>query len=231
MQPASGPVQLLGLSEQVAEWLRDQILSGRLHDGDRIIERDVAAQLAVSRGPIRDALRQLQTEGLVHWLPRRGARVATLTRKDAIEVIAIRQALEPVAVRFLLDRHDRSLLDPLQDCLTRIEQASRKRDWSALVTLDMEFHELVFRQAGSAWLERVWEGLRIPLLQTFRLHRQFYDSGADVLRSHQRLLDQLASGDLQAAEEATRAHAVDLRDQLLEHMRQLETTPADLKEQ
>jgi DNA-binding GntR family transcriptional regulator len=226
MDPASGPVQFLGLSEQVAGWLRDQILSGHLRDGDRIVERDVAAQLGVSRGPIRDALRQLQAEGLVHWLPRRGARVATLTRKDAVEVIAIRQALEPIAVRFLLQRRDPRLFDPFRDCLARLEQASGKGDWSALVTLDMEFHELTYRQAGSVRLERLWEGLRIPLLQTFRLHRQFYASGADVLRSHQELLDQLTRGDPQAAEAAARDHVVDLRDQLLEHMRQLEAADA-----
>lgn len=211
----SGPIEYGSLADVVAARLRDAILAGRLSDGDHIVERDIAAELQVSRGPIRDALRQLEREGLVVLLPRRGARVATLTPDEALEVIALRQAVEPVAVRFLIERGEPALLEPLEACVERLRAAARSDDWSALVLLDMAFHEEIYRQAGRRHLLRIWESLRAPLLQTFRIHREFYDSGEAVHRSHRTLLDEIASFDLERAQRAVAAHVVDLRPQLL----------------
>ncbi|WP_049557550.1 GntR family transcriptional regulator [Nonomuraea sp. SBT364] len=211
-------ITFTGLGGEVTGRLREDILAGRYRDGDHLTERDLAEKFGLSRGPIRDALRQLQGEGLVHLIPRRGARVATLSKTDAAHVIEIRQALEPVAVRFLLAHRDPGHLAALNDILREMDKASRDDDWAALVTIDMEFHETIFRLAGSPLLMRTWEGLRVPLLQTFRMHRQFYESGAQVYRTHRQFFDALASGDLGRAEQSAREHVVDLRDDLLEHL-------------
>ena len=214
----ASPIRYDGLVGEVTARLRDAILEGRLSDGERIVERDLAEQLGVSRGPIRDAFKQLEHEGLVVVLPRRGARVATLTAEDAVEVLALRKALEPLAVEMLIGRGDPRLLEPLKQTLKRLRAAGSEGAWSALVSLDMEFHETVFRQAGSKRLLRIWESLRVPLLHTFRIHREFYDSGQAVYRSHKRLYDDIASGDVARATEASREHVVDLRPQLLERL-------------
>jgi len=219
---AGGPLEYSGLAGGVATRLRDAILSGRLQDGDRIVERDVAAELQISRGPIRDALKQLEHEGLVELLPRRGARVATLTAQEATEVLAIRSALEPLAVEMMLERGDSELLAPLEECVKRLRAASNEGQWSALVSLDMEFHEMIFRQSGGKRLVRIWEFLRAPLLQTFRIHREFYDSGRTVYRSHRKLLDEIASGDVGRARAAAREHVLDLQPQLLRRLREQE---------
>lgn len=212
------PVNYPSLAGEVAQRLRDAILEGRFADGERIVERDLAEQLGVSRGPIRDALKRLEHEGLVELLPRRGARVATLTPEDAAEVLAVRAALEPLAVRALLERGDPGLLEPLSECLERLRVASEASDWPALVSLDMEFHELVFRQAGGRSLLRVWDALRIPLLQTFRIHREFYDFGSTIYERHRKLYEQLASGDVDGAMQATRQHVLDHQPQLVERL-------------
>jgi DNA-binding GntR family transcriptional regulator len=214
---SEGPIRYEGLGGEVTARLRNAILSGRFKDGERIIERDVSAELGVSRGPIRDALRQLEHEGLVVLLPRRGARVASLTSDDAIEVLAIRGALEPAAVEILLGRDDPDRFAPLEDCVDRLRLASKSTDWPALVSLDMEFHELVFHQAGRRFI-RIWELLRVPLLQTFRIHREFYDSGRTVYRGHRQLLDDIESGDVARARAAVTEHVVELRPQLLERL-------------
>jgi DNA-binding GntR family transcriptional regulator len=214
----SGPVDFRGLADEVAGRLRAAILDGRLQDGERIVERDLAEQLGVSRGPIRDALKLLEHEGLVVLLPRRGASVATLTAEDAAEVLQIRAALEPIAVEELLRREDPQLLAPLKTCLEQLRAASEAGDWSGLVSLDMEFHELVFRQSGRPRLLRIWESLRIPLLQTFRVHREFFDSGATIYERHAALYVELARGDVERATAATRKHVLDLRPQLFERL-------------
>jgi len=85
---------LRGLLDEVAARIRARIFSGELHDGQRIIERDLAAEMGTSRGPIRDALRILEGEGLVITAPRRGTHVASLTTADALEILAIREAVK-----------------------------------------------------------------------------------------------------------------------------------------
>lgn len=204
-----------GLGDSVAKKLRDDVLSGRYKAGERIVEREVAEQLGLSRGPIRDALRQLHNEGLVTIAPRRGARVASLSREDTAQTIEIRAALEPLAVKFMFESNATAPFVELEACLERLAEASAGGDWSGLVELDMKFHETVFDLSGSPLLRRMWDSMRIPLLQTFRMHRSFYDSGDQVVRSHRLLLDDLSSGDLERAQAASREHVVERRDQLL----------------
>jgi DNA-binding GntR family transcriptional regulator len=211
-------ITFTGLGGEVTERLRDDILGGRYGDGDHLPERDIAEEFGVSRGPVRDALRQLELEGLVQVLPRRGARVATLTRTEAAQVIEIRQALEPVAVRFLLANNNPDRLKVLEAVLEQMAQASEEEHWANLVALDMEFHATIYKLADSQMLVRLWETLRSPLLQTFRMHRQFYDSSSQVYQTHRKLFDAIASGDLAKAESAAADHVVDLRDYLLQHL-------------
>src|SRR5450755_586736 len=114
-----------GLLDEVAARIRARIFSGELRDGQRIVERDLAAEMGTSRGPIRDALRMLEQEGLVITTPRRGTRVASLTTADAREILAIREALEPVAVSFLHERNEPEHFARLQAVVDRLEFAAR----------------------------------------------------------------------------------------------------------
>jgi DNA-binding GntR family transcriptional regulator len=214
-----GPIDFGGLSEVVSNRLRQAILSGQLKDGQRVVERTIAAELGVSRGPIRDALKTLEAEGLVALSPRRGARIATLTIEDAAECIAIREGIEPIAVRFLIGNSASRGLEALENVVYKLDEAATRDDWSGVVLLDMEFHEAIYRHAGQRRLQRIWDGLRAPLLQTFRLHRQFYSSITEVPFRHRQLLDTIRRGSLVEAEAAIRAHVIEFRPQLLAAMK------------
>src|ERR1019366_5174627 len=133
-----------GLLDEVGARIRTRIFSGELRDGQRIVERDLAAEMGTSRGPIRDALRVLEQEGLVITSPRRGTRVASLTTADALEILAIREALEPVAVRFLLEQNDPEHFVRLQAVVDRLDLPARANDWNLAIKLDLEFHGLIF---------------------------------------------------------------------------------------
>jgi DNA-binding GntR family transcriptional regulator len=218
---SGGRIDFGGLSEVVSERLRQAILSGQLKDGQRVVERAIAAELGVSRGPIRDALKTLESEGLVELSPRRGARIATLTIEDAAECIAIREGIEPIAVRFLMQDGAAGGLEALERAVHNLADAAGRGDWSGAVLLDMEYHELIYRYAGQRRLQRIWDGLRAPLLQTFRLHRQFYSSITEVPERHRQLLDIIRGGSLEEAEAATRAHVIEFRPQLLAAMRSM----------
>ena len=89
----------LSSPEQVAETLLDGIKGGRFVPGQRLIEADLTAELGVSRGPVREALKHLAAEGLIHLIPHRGAYIRKLTRRQAIDILVIQETLTALAAR------------------------------------------------------------------------------------------------------------------------------------
>lgn len=108
------PVRPPKLWEAVLERLRDAILSGRLGPGTKLIETDLAERFGTSRGPVRQAIRELMGAGLVVELPRRGTVVSTMTARDLAEVYAIREALEIGAGKVAINRASESKLAALE---------------------------------------------------------------------------------------------------------------------
>jgi DNA-binding GntR family transcriptional regulator len=207
-----------GLSADVVAVLRRAILSGELGGGQRIIERDLASQLGLSRGPIRDALKALELEGLVEIAPRRGARVASVTRQDIHEIVLLRVAVEPAAVQLLLERGDPSLLAPVSDALEELRRAAEAEDWAAVNAADVVLHGRLYELSGSRRLLRLWESMRAPLLQAFQHHQHVYPEPESVVRSHEALLAALRTGDVAHAQETVRAHVLDLAQEVVQRL-------------
>ncbi|MGH3098814.1 MAG: GntR family transcriptional regulator [Streptosporangiales bacterium] len=204
-----------GLGDAVTRHLRDAILSGTLGDGQRIVERDIAEELGVSRGPVRDALRQLEAEGLVVSTPRRGSRVASLKPDDGREIMTLRTVLEPLTVSFLLETEDAQPFESLHEILDRLRAACERDDWSQAVLLDFALHRQMYVLSGQRRLLRVWDDLAPPLLHIFRLNRHLYDEIGQVYRNHAALLETIESGDPAAADRAIRHHVTQFQPQLL----------------
>jgi DNA-binding GntR family transcriptional regulator len=135
--------------------LRHWVLAGRLKPGDQLVQENLAAELGVSVVPIREALKTMQSEGLLRYEPHRGFFVVELSRDELIELCVIRSALESMAVdRGLptLSAGDIKAMDALAD---RMETAASAGDVVQLIQLDREFHFTVFRAAGMPHLERI----------------------------------------------------------------------------
>lgn len=207
-----------GLGDAAADRIRDLILSGTLRDGDRLVERDLAERLGISRGPVRDALRRLDAEGLVVLLPRRGARVATLTAADGEEIIALRAATEPLAVRALATAEPAGYAADLQRIVDDLFTACDAGDWSGAVRHDFALHRRIHELSGRRRLLHTWETISAPLLHIFRLSRDLYPAIGDIATSHQALLDDVVSGDPARAETAARAHVTRFGPELLRRM-------------
>lgn len=133
------------LWEGVAESLRAAIVSGAIPAGSSLVEADLADRFGVSRGPIRDALRDLSREGLVVDLPRRGTIVSTLTFSDTRDVYAVREGLEAVGARLAIERASEADLSRLRSAVVAMEAAwDRRVDYAESLLADLEFHrELV----------------------------------------------------------------------------------------
>lgn len=200
--------------------IRDRILNGYLQSGDRLAEAKLAEQLSVSRGPVREALKQLSAEGLVREEPRRGSFVAALTPLDIRDVYDLRAAIEPRAARLIVNAGDAAAIDTLRRKFSRIHQAAGSGNARQVVKADYAFHEAICRLSGNRRLLEVF--LRhASLLQAFlRIDESFYKASMDIAEQHLELLEALESLDATLAEQRLVQHLEESRDRLLDHVAQ-----------
>jgi DNA-binding GntR family transcriptional regulator len=191
------------LRDQITDRIRDEILCGKLGEGEPLRETRLAEQYRVSRGPIRDAILQLANEGLVEAEPNRGARVSRVWNADVRPVmVKIRLDLESFALRQMLSRGAKLDLSPLRENLRHFELACRDKDLPAVVRLDMEFHRLILRAAEQPGIESVWlpvmGGMRLP----YSRHKTLLESYAE----HKAIVAAIESRRIRAALAALKAN-------------------------
>jgi DNA-binding GntR family transcriptional regulator len=145
----------LTLSQRVYEHLREEILSDRLPPGTELSEVALSTELAISRGPIREAMGRLAAEGLINVRPRRRAEVRSLTPQELIDAYEVREALEVLAVRLAVPRvseADLARLDQLVDQMAEHAKANAIGDFFAV---NVEFHETLCQLSGNSKLQEV----------------------------------------------------------------------------
>jgi GntR family transcriptional regulator, gluconate operon transcriptional repressor len=149
--------------ERVRDTMRDAILSGDLEPGERLREIPLAARFGVSRGPVREAIRALESEGLVIREPRIGSMVLPIDDRAADELYSLRALIEPFAARRALERHPGSLVARLADAVAQMRAATAAVGRMGLVDPDLEFHTAFFVNADHERLLRLWETMKGPL--------------------------------------------------------------------
>lgn len=147
------------LREQVVSILRKRILRGEIEPGDRIIEADLAEELDISRGPVREALRQIEQEGLIVCPSNKGCSVKNLSAEDAWEIYLLRANLEILAVK-LIDGifNDKTFID-MGQIVDEMIDAANKEDLNKLAELDQDFHSLIVLEANKERLYDMWSSL------------------------------------------------------------------------
>jgi DNA-binding GntR family transcriptional regulator len=189
----------------VVHELRERILSHDLRPGQRLVERTLSAQLEVSRIPLREAILQLQTEGLVEVRPRHGAVVATVPEQEIEDFFAVREALEPLAARLAAMRADDAALADLR--------ARRQDEISALASGDLDvlerataaFHAAIVDAANSSLLASVMRPLRTRARWQTGIDREL---GLRALSDeHEQLYRAIAAHDAETAARLGQLHA------------------------
>jgi DNA-binding GntR family transcriptional regulator len=193
------------LKAHLVERLRDSIVSGVYKPGARLNESKLARQFSVSRIPVREALMQLQEQGLVMNHPRRGMFVNTLSDEDTQKINSVRIVLESEAIKLC-----RAKLNPEMD--TRLEQIVRRMEaWnpgSELdgAALDLEFHRTVWSYSGNTWLEKCLNSLVPAVMAHHALEGISHELVRWRLNHHRSLLDVIQGNSRQTAEEALLVH-------------------------
>jgi DNA-binding GntR family transcriptional regulator len=140
------------LRRQVLDELRQSIIAGRLLPGARVVERELIAMLGVSRTVIREALRQLESEGLVAIIPNKGPIVRELTLDEARDLYTIRAVLEGLAARLFVEKADERQIEKLERALAAIGDAYRGGHPEVILDTKNRFYDALFEGAGSETL-------------------------------------------------------------------------------
>lgn len=205
------------LRQMVTRYLRSAIYDGRLPPGAAIRQEAVARELGTSRIPVREALRQLEAEGLVTIVPHSGARVATLDFAECLEIYRIRERLEPLAFADSVGRLSAEQLSGLRRLCAEIEASAG--DHKAWIDVDRRFHLGCYAGSRSARLQRMivefWyatQKYRRLLVQT--LTEPDYEA---YHGEHRLMVNALESGNASAGEALVRMHIERSRMKLCEH--------------
>jgi DNA-binding GntR family transcriptional regulator len=201
------------LWELVVDRLRQDILDGMLAPGVRLAEPDLAERFGTSRGPIREALRELARLGLAVDRPRVGTFVSTMTETDLEEVFVVREALEVAAARLALEKAGAGELHRLAVALESLEAAYADPSQDRMIALaqDIEFHRAIFELAGNPKLLSVFEDFAAQTLHLFRQNVERYGRAPEpaeppAVGSHPAIFEAFAAQDAEGLETAIKAH-------------------------
>jgi DNA-binding GntR family transcriptional regulator len=174
--------------ERVIGVLREEIMLGKLVDGDRLIEDQIARRLETSRGPVREALRQLEHEGLVVSYPYRGATVLGVSDEEVQHVlIPIRLTLERFCFLKALERMTDADFAELAKEVWLMGEAARSDDLMAAVEADIRFHEFVLSHSGQQHSAQLWGAIAPRIRAYFFRYGRVSDLGR-IAREHNELL-------------------------------------------
>ncbi len=195
------------LVDAAYDQIRRRILDNVWPPGHRALEQEVALELGMSRTPVREALLQLQNEGLVEVIPRHGVRVLPVSPTDMREIYEILTALECMAAELLARKKpDDADLQPLVDATDAMDAALKAEDLDAWARADERFHAQLLELAGNRQLQATvlnyWDRAHRARMFSLRLR----PAPVDSTREHMQLVDRLRAGDPEGAARVNRAH-------------------------
>ncbi|HBI83224.1 MAG TPA: GntR family transcriptional regulator [Alcaligenaceae bacterium] len=203
--------------DNIVSLIKDQILDGRLAPGQRLISTDLVEQLGVSRGPLREAFRQLDAEGLIDVEPNRGAIVRRLGADEVKNLYEIRIALEGFAARLAAEKiNEGDNRAFLEDVLHRGRRHRKDPVFSAFVNDNREFHQAIVHLCGNPELGKLIDKYQQPVFM-IQLRQIIGTSQviAHALDEHEKIAEGILSGSPEAAYLAMREHLIHSSEQIL----------------
>jgi DNA-binding GntR family transcriptional regulator len=210
------PIARRTVADEVASRLRARILAGSLPEGAALRQDAIAGELGVSRIPVREALAQLEAEGLVRLEPHRGAFVTELSMDDVSELFELRVAIEPLILRQAIPRMQPADLDGAQVAADAFQAALAKGDRDRWGELNWHFHEALYRPAERPRMLRLLHELNNSTARCVRLHLGISGAVQRAGADHLELIRHCRSGRVAAAVELLTRHIEAAGQELLE---------------
>ena len=206
--------------ELVYQKLRENILNGHYKHGDELRETAVGKEIGVSRTPVREALRQLELEGLVVMIPRRGAQVANITEKDLNDVLEVRMALENLSIENACARMTEEQLDDLWKAAKNFEDTMAEGNLVKLAEADVTFHEVIYKSSDNRRLNQVLNNLREQIYRYRVEYLKDEETRNLLVKEHEEIYEAIKNRDLKKAKEISYQHIENQREAIIRSIRE-----------
>ena len=194
------------LSKSIFNLLRTRILNDEYDKGDKLNELALSKELHISRTPVREALKELESEGLVESIPNRGVFVKGFSPRDIDDLFEIRVMLEGLSIRLAIERMDEAHLKHIQEIFELMEYYTYKQNFEKINQLNIEFHEAIYSATQSQYLEQLLSDVHFYVSVTSRHSIMRYERLETALAEHKEILDVIIKGDKQQAVKVIQNH-------------------------
>jgi GntR family transcriptional regulator of gluconate operon len=210
------PLPTSSRRQQIVDVLRDEIITGVRAPGEQLKQDQISADFAVSPGPVREALRQLESEGLAEHFPNRGVFVTDVATEDLLELLLpVRVAIERYAVPLAAEALRTDHLDQLQNLIDEMDLGAQRGDLARINELDVRFHEITVEASGSRHALQLWRSVQPRIrAQIYRLAPR-HAALTEIPAEHRELLEAIKTNDPDSLRDAVEQHIIGTAMQLL----------------
>ena len=204
----------LSLRGRVFHKLRDDILRGKYKRHDELREAAIGEELGVSRTPVREALRQLELEGLVEIKPNKGAYVTGISCKDVLDIFLIRTRLEGLAARLAAEHISDDEIEEMEETIILAEFNLKKMKQNQVVELDSRFHEILYKASGSRILNHTLSDYHKYVQLARKISVNTKERAEESVKEHKAILEAIRNHDADLAEQLANEHIFHVVDNL-----------------
>lgn len=198
--------EYLPLRDVVFRTLRQEILTGELKPGERLMEIHLANRLGVSRTPIREAIRILELEGLVTMTPRRGAEVANITEKNLRDVLEVRRVLDALAASLACDRITDEEKEQLRAACDTFAKATETKNVTTIARADVALHDIIIKAAGNERLAQIVGNLSEQMYRYRFEYIKDVSKHQSLIEEHRIIYESIIKQDKETAAKAVKMH-------------------------
>lgn len=212
------------LREKILETIRDAILKGTMKPGERVSEPELAERFGISRTPIREAFRQLESEGYLEVIPRKGAIVASLSERDIEEFYAIKIILEGFAAKMAAENLTEKDIERLESINERLQKIAEEGDVKNFFRVHNEFHDLFIKAAGN---DKLYEMINQLVMRFKRLRLASLSQPGRMeisVEEHRNMIEAFKNHDGERADSLVRHAATIGAGVLIQSMNEAENT-------
>ncbi|MCI9638897.1 GntR family transcriptional regulator [Anaerotruncus sp. 80] len=194
------------LSTNLYTELQEDVLTGKLKPGEKLTEQKICNEYKVSRTPVREALRQLEMDGLIENIPNRGAFVLGLSTQDLEDMFTLRKDYEIQAVRWAIERITEEEMQELEETFEFMEFYTMKNDINKMININTAFHQIIYMATHNRMLKQI-----LSSYQTYLKHcspSNYYAPSYlnDVLLEHRTIFEAFKAGDIEGGALAMKEH-------------------------
>ena len=203
---SDGPKSNMPISNNLYGQLQKDILTGKLKKGQKLTEQAICEEYNVSRTPVREALRQLENEGLVENVLNRGSFVVGISRQDFEDMFELRKIYEVQAVKWAIERITDEEMEELDETFEFMEFYTLRNDIDKMLTINEGFHQIIYNATHNRMLQKFLSSYQVYLKYLRRDEEYPDDYLATVLEEHRQIFKAFIEKDVEAGVEAMEKH-------------------------